>query len=308
MIRPVSGMKINKQWLKSILGYALYTLFMTWVMVWLLFPAEFARQWIADFLAERTPAFSIEIKEVNLHFPYNLVLSGVTLKSAGSDKTIGVVPKIIIKPNLRSLLSSSPAFQVTADLYQGKFDGVVWLENNSQIPSFSGEIEGLDIGLMKELQSLLERDVQGILSLTFERTTASIEMQLELANGLLAFRQEMFGHKVISHVSLSMNVSGEPGQPFLLSNGNLKSGLFDALFEGSIELRDTVENSVLQVAGELIPRPEFFAYITNKDELAAFRKQLGDKGLSVNVYGQIKAPQIRFKDFTPVISPVPATN
>ena len=285
----------------SLLGYALYTLLMVGLALWLLFPQERVQRLVIGYANRLTPQLQWQVAKVGLRWPLVLVMEQVEANSpAYPGQSVLRFDALEFCPDLlkslhRRALWLEYRLRMAAATAEGQCgqQGEEWL--------FSGRLRALELSAIPALGDWLGRKVQGRVSLIYEGNGRLAQVsglpwkaQLNVEQGRLLLQRPVLNHAEIPFSQVSALLHGE-GHRISIDQGSLDSPLGKGWFKGNVSLMGPAEQQ-LDLRGGLQPEEQFFAGMANSVALQALRAELKDKSLSVRLTGALQHPGIHFGD------------
>ncbi|WP_028583026.1 type II secretion system protein GspN [Desulfogranum mediterraneum] len=284
-----------------------YTLVVVTLLLWLLFPAAFLRQWTPRYFQAAFPGYSLEMEELALRFPGQLELGGLELaavRGRNGGRELLVVEQLLLRPLPgESLRARGPVLQLAGRLAGGELEAR--LQGGELLGQYrlEGHFSALELGGVKLLEQTLGRELRGRLGGVFslvlnrgseeEEALQTMDLELELVDGVVGLKQPIFGHTLLPITSLAARIEGK-GRTFQLSQGVVESSLFAAEFRGRLQLQQPLGESLLSIRGTLQPRPEFLKNIEDRQTAEGLRRRLAKGPLSFTISGSLQSPGIVF--------------
>jgi hypothetical protein len=167
-----------------------------------------------------------------------------------------------------------------------------------------GSIQGLQLAQCPLLTLLLRRNLQGVVSASFDGVIepslgkiSDLEAKLRVDNGLLDLKRPILNHGSLpfSRISFTLHSKGSTMQ---LEQGLVESELFSGQFAGEIQLSRDPAASRVDIKGTLQPRPAFYQGMNNTPVLESIRTQLESRSLPFLLSGDVNNPGIHFEEFS----------
>ena len=303
-------MKRFAGWLFSSLGYALYTVAVVLVLLWVLFPVDSFRVWLQARMNTAGPARQWEIGAMRKAWPLSVVAADIRLREGGgAPQPLVRIDEVRIRPDFGGLIAGSgniPVhYQVSA--LQGSVRG-----NMSFMPAGNriqcrGDLENLEVEGLGEIWRIMNREAAGSLSgrFSFEGPWDNLpqgsgQAELVITDGSIALIQPFFG---LSRLEFSrMTTALKFGEGVVaVEEGTVESKMLAGEYGGTVTLADSLPTSEVKIDGFIEPRPELLGSIKDGATLALIRNQLRENRLSFAISGTILEPGITFQGASGVI-------
>lgn len=283
------------------LAYALYTLAVTAMLLWYLFPANTVRDWLRFRLHRATPGLEWRIGQLGLALPGRLVLSDVRIsRGQGPKGTLLTLSRVSMGPDVMAMLHNR---QVRGLLHVGLASGSVDAKlapRGAGRVEVQGQVRGIRLEQLKGLQAGLGRKMRGTLSGTFHGRIdldnprqGRMQADLLLEQGELAFRRPVLGLDRLPFGRIGTSVVMDRGK-VRLEKGRVESRLLRGDFHGSLVPGRDLAASAIRVQGTVRPRPELFARLGSNTMSRLVRSRLKKGALAFTVSGTLAEPGILF--------------
>jgi type II secretion system protein N len=238
---------------------ALYIIAVALALLYLRFPSEALRTFVAHRLSGSLPGMSIAVEDVRPSLPAAVVLHGVRISSEG--QTLAVIDRLRINPDLLSLLQDKSNYELSGAFGGGEITGTAEVDSASPVPkiSASAQVNGVLLQQLAGLRGLYGSKLSGRLdgnitvsptgTLTGKFTVT--EAKVELAAPV--FNQKDFTFKTFDAVIALQN------RNVTLRNGRLRGNEVDAEVSGTIALAQPQGSNAMNLMGRLNPHPAFLA-------------------------------------------------
>lgn len=303
-----SSMNRRLNWGKSIVLYALFTAGVTVLLLWLLFPRDFLRQWIPAYLSASLPQVTGKVGALELSMPCKLVLTDLEFHSFSTDQQLLRIERVDIQPDVSSLMKLELAVHFTARLYEGRVSGRVRFDSqDKRFSMVSGEMTATDLADVSFLRKTLDREVSGLASGQYsarinleDKTVEGAQIDLEVKQGTVGLKEALLGHRELpfSRTFCQLSLRGALVE---IENGVVESELLQGTFSGKIEPAAAFANALVNVTGSLRPRPEFFVHVQDQALLQTLRGRLNNEGVIFTVSGTVASPGLEMGELAPLL-------
>lgn len=286
----------NRGWI----GYTIYGIFLTLVLLYLRFPSDSIRDYVRTSVHNINPGLSITFKKVSPSFFLGLRFILVECRLQDSpEQDVFKGENILVRPKILSLFSKNPEYRFYCRAYDGIIKGRINLPKNVQEGMFnlSTEFNNIHIDDNYPLPSFLTDYVDGVLegTITYSGdnlydTNGAGEASLTLSNGSFELMEPILDINVIYYKEVLFTAALK-GQILNISDINLKGDDFLAQASGEIGLKDPIDRSSLNLKCTIEPTASF---IKEAGDAALLIKQALKNGkISFTLQGTISKPNVR---------------
>lgn len=298
------------RWLFRAVAYACYIVVVTIFLLWYLFPSEDVRSWLNGRLNSLYPAVSWQIEQLAFRLPARIVASGMSLRILETTGNAVRIEQASFDLDPWQLLQAGTlAGTYRLALQSGTVDGMFHFVPETYHLEADGTVKELNIQHLQALLNQVERKISGNLSgtITFQGNlrhprAGNAEGDFVCREGEVEFHEPVLGLSTMPYTEISGQGSLREEQLYL-REGRLDSPFLAGEFSGTILPAVDLRMSGLKFAGELTPRPELFAGITDDLIKTLLRSQLEDGKLPFTVTGTLREPGILFRGLSVEIDP-----
>jgi type II secretion system protein N len=298
------------RWFLVSLGYLLYTLGVTVILLWLLYPADTVKIWLQRKLHMISPSLVWEIDDMKAAFPLQLRVSDIRVyRKNQTDSPLVEVADLQLLPDIRELVKLKKRIPLSYRLktLDGTVRGRFLVSENRAGLECSGTLQDIQVGRLEEFWRKAGRTGSGKLSGTFvykggwrQPLRGDLKADLIVADGRISLVQSTLGLDVLEFSTMRAAVTAKD-RIVNVNDGQLDSRLFSADFTGVMSLSDSFSTSGIKVQGFVEPRPELFGRLGNDAAITLIKSQLQGGRLSFAVSGSLAEPGILFKGSSGVI-------
>ncbi len=289
----------NRKWL----GYVLYAVIITAVLLYLRFPSEV----IKDYLEKRTDTsnspFALSVRQVSPSLPFGLKLQETRVSHrANPNKVIFRADRLSVRPIIGTLLGGKLKLCFEGMAYEGALKGCAkFYEKRLQAP-FSASIALKDIHMGQyDLRSLIGRHMEGRLDgkLAYNGKNnllieGSGEADLRLSDGRLQLLQPILSLDSIDFKQVSIKMALQ-GRKINLTKVALEGPHMRGTLSGVISLQKEIGKSRLNLRGTIEPFADFFKSLPGtRDMVKLFQRRLKRGTLTFIIQGTLIEPSIQF--------------
>lgn len=297
----VSHMRLkNKKWI----GYAIYIVLFTWLVLYYRFPTESFGNYLRARVKEASPDLVLSYQKLVLSFPVGLGLRhvNVLLRQSG-EAPVFTADRFSISPKIGSLFGKTPEFRFRGYSYGGVIKGLLQLKDMDMSGPFAAmlDLKGIHIGSHAWLSKVIHHEISGILSgrLRYRNNKGDWmegtgDSDLNISAGEIGLQQPMFGLRAIKFDRISVAAALEKRR-ILLKEVVFTGPALKGHLEGEIFLRQNPNSSALNLKGTLEPLGGVLAGLKDDSGVLKMLRQ-GLKGLKRTfvVRGTIALPVFRF--------------
>ena len=187
---------------KRIAAYSVYTVLVTMVFLYWLFPSEILERYIISAVTKKAPTLALSIGTVTLGFPLALDMKDLSLRSPRYPESPLKADRVTIKPSIKGLLTGTPTMSIRTHAYDGDIQGGIGFKNGSTGPFMKIRADGekINVGKCSYIASMMHRTITGTMkgTLTYDGTYDEIikgsgNADILLENGSIQLLKNMFG-------------------------------------------------------------------------------------------------------------------
>jgi type II secretion system protein N len=285
---------------KSIFAYVVYTLLAIALFLYLLFPDQVVEAYLQARLAAVDPSLSMTTEEIQPAIPPGLKMIGIDL-DRDSERLVHI-DEARISPAMTSLLQARKRVRFDARLADGTVNGQAIVDNST--PSGQLHVEADLSQIQLDKLDVIEADKRFTLagSLTGRLSHDSGSAPIGMTNGTLTatglrinLKSPFFGiaDLMMNQTDAEFSMSG----PHLRLKALTFDGpMLEGKISGTIELRNPLAQSRLNLAGNAKPQPELFAQLQGRIPQGIIDpRTLGTRGLVFRIRGTIDSPSVSLR-------------
>ena len=290
----------HKKWL----GYILYGLLLTGVLLYVLFPSDAFRDYLVASVEKAKPEWSLSIEAVAPSLTLGMKVLGVKVFPKENVKgTLFEAESLWVRPGLWSLLQGEPQLSFKGQAYGGRFKGrALFAEGVQEGPLVLNlELKDMQIEKHEDLLRMVGRRIKGGVDGALTYTgKADLPMEgegeadLKLSRGEVALLQPLFGLQSIDFDELWLKLLLRNRQ-VELNRAELKGPNLRGTVSGRVILREELMRSGLDLKGTVEPLGEFHKSLASDPLTMKFINQRLKGGkLSFAIQGDVDKPRLRF--------------
>lgn len=275
--------------------YVLYIVSVTAFFLYWLFPDSAVRSYLSFRLKSAHPDLDLTVVQAKPTFPPGLKLEKMNI----SHKNILIIDMAELKigPDLRSLFSPGNTFLFKAELYggtiKGRLDLVPEVSNHTVV--MNSALTGIQIGSSAGLERLLKRKISGTLGGTvqFEKKQGKagvVSAGLNLSDSKVEILASVFGMDHLSFKDISVDITAA-GNNVRVKTCTIRGDQIDGKFNGTVELKDPIKKSILDLSGSFRPHHQFLADLRKRLPVNFLSKKRTDNNeFPIQFAGTIDSP------------------
>ncbi len=283
--------------------YTFYTMIALAVFLYLLFPSEEIKKYLAFQVSNAGPGYALAIDRVRPAFPPGLLLESADL-SEGENPLLSI-DEMRISPRLLSLLGSEPTFHFTGRLYSGTVQGegslVKTNPEGERLERIRVDADLTEIHLeeIDPLQDLSPHSVSGIMAgkIRYFGNPASgtAEADLTLSGCTVDFETPLFNLARISFTTIEAKLDLQDMRRLAVKECIARGNQLGGDISGAVTLTDPPENSTLDLSGTLKPHASLIAKLGEGVVSLLFRKSRGETAFPFRITGTLAQPQFALR-------------
>ncbi|MFW5640416.1 MAG: type II secretion system protein GspN [Thermodesulfobacteriota bacterium] len=279
--------------------YALYTIIVLTAFLYLLFPSEEIKKYLAFKVSTARPGYALNIDQVRPAFPPGLRLASADLLEG--ENPVLTIDEIRISPRLLSLLGSEPTVDFTGRLYSGIFRGNgSLLEGNSETEGpdrirVDADLTDIHLEEIDPLRNMSTHSVSGNLTGKIRYlgnpVSSAAEADLNVADCTIEFGTPLFNLAQISFAAIDAKLTLQDMKQLEVKECVAKGSQLGGDVSGAVTLRDPPENSTLNLSGTVKPHTSLVAKLGEGVVSLLFRKNRGETAFPFRITGTLAQPQ-----------------
>jgi len=288
----VAKIKINMRPAIRRTAYGCYIFSATVLFLYVLFPSEALKGYLAHRLSGGNQNVAVFIDRVRPVLPPGLKLAGVRYEHEG--QTWFVFKQLTVNPALFSLMKGDGAYAFEARAYDGRIEGDVGpvAADSGRPPALKARLTDIRIEQIPALSALLPKKVTGRLSGTLSRNAeGGLAASLRLLEGTVQLDAPLIGLDTIGFQNIDAEIELN-GQTVTVKKGTLVGADLDAAVSGTIRTGPRMEEATLNLRGTVSPHNSFLAKLEQRLPANVLR---GKDKIGFRLTGPIGSPGIAFE-------------
>lgn len=285
---------------KTIFVYLLFALSAVLFFLFLLFPDQAIRAYVNGRLAAIDPSLSMAAQTIRPAIPPGIKMIDVDLNR--DTVRLAHIDDARVNPELASLVRGKKQFRFQATIAEGTVSGQATVASDGPAGHLQVEADLFQIRLdqLDVIKNNQHYTLTGLLNgrLTHDggRTPRSISGGLmTVAQLRIALKMPLFGisELVMDQTEAEFSISGKN---LRLKALTYKGPMLEGKITGTIELRQPIEQSRLNLTGNTKPQPELFARLQETIPEGVFNiRTLGTRGLTFRIRGSLDSPDVSMR-------------
>jgi type II secretion system protein N len=289
----------RKEWF----GYLLFALIFTVALLFYCFPSDAVQDYFRAMGLRANPrlALSADRIEPSILVGLKFMKTKVALEDT-PDRVILTAERVLIKPQLLSLLLGKSKFSFHCAAYRGDASGSVLFTKDPKMGFIDTEmaLTNIHVGDYPYLSHLIGRPLEGTLGGTISysghnlMSDGSGKANLRLSDGKVNFVQPFLTLESIDFREMEIDAVFEK-QKINVTRLELKGEQLQGTLSGTITIKEQLDQSSLDLKGTIEPFAALFKSNPEIQATVAVLKQRLDQGtLSFVIHGTVKEPLIKF--------------
>lgn len=251
----------NKKWL----GYTLYVVLVTVVLLYFLFPAQAVEEFLDNGIRRINPEFVFEAEKIGPWIPAGLqITAGKIYLGNPSGAAVFKTDSLYIRPHILKLVKGAYSFDLDGEAYKGDINGTLHFTGEEK--NIASEIAFRDF-VLAEYDFLTEKfkhRLIGRLSGEIVYSNESVgtaggsgKADLRLSDGQLQFQAPVFNISSLDLQSIKLEAELSRRERTIIK-AQLEGPEVNGSMTGSIQLQKDIGLSQLNLKGTLEPQAEFY--------------------------------------------------
>jgi len=287
----------NKKWL----GYILYVILVSLLLLYYLFPAQAVEEFIDSSVSKINPQLGFKAEKIGPWVPAGLrIKAGQIYLTGAAEPAVFKADSMYIGPKLLKLLKGEYSIDLSGSAYKGKIQGTFQANDaNGDIFASDLSLKNIDLAGYEFLVEKLKHRLMGKLSGDIVYAKESVnagpngKVVLRLTDGQLQFQAPIFGIASVDlqNIDLEMELRD---RELTVVNAEMAGSEVKASMTGSIQLQADLKQSQLNLKGTLEPLAEFYKnYPEIRELLKSMKKRVKRGQYFFAITGTLDEPRFR---------------
>jgi type II secretion system protein N len=276
--------------------YAAYLVAITFVWLYVQFPAGTIRAYAVQKAASLVPGLAMTVDSVHLKFPLAVRFDRVSLSYRG-DSVLGL-SWVDVHPGWQTLLPGKAAAGFETQVDKGRIHGRLELVRAPEwAPKrFQLELEALQLADLPILARQIGRKISGRCNgeMVYEAANdnSRLQAQLSLQDGQVEIRQPMIKRRTLSFTRIDSKIDGQ-GRSVNLRRIAWQGAEMDGEVSGAIALKAPLATSGMDIRGEIRLHSGFLTELRQTLPERLIPKPGPDGRYKVQLTGTVTKPHYR---------------
>ena len=285
----------NKKWL----GYAIYVVLVTLLLLYYLFPAQAVEELIDNNIRKANPALGFKAEKIQPWVPAGLRISGGQIYFTESPvPALFNADSMYIKARILNLIRGRHSFDLDGRAYKGDIIGR-FAAKDEDGQTFESELFFTEIELADyefpagRFQHKITGKISGEIEYNNDSAGAAGEngrAHLRLNNGQLQFQAPIFGINSVDLQNIDIELELQ-NRKITIGTAELTGSEVKGVLNGFIQLHSDTKLSRLNLTGTLEPLAEFYKnYPQVRELLKSMKKRVKRGQYFFSITGTLGAP------------------
>ncbi len=282
---------------KTRFAWAVYVLGAALVFLYVLFPSELLKEYLANRIHQAAPNLTVEIGRLKLGFPPALRLYDVSVYHSGW--AIADLENLKISPNIVSLFLETTQVSFQGNGYGGHFKGDMDIikKTDDREMVIDADLSGIQVDRLEALQAITTHRLSGILegtlTVTNQMTRQALTGDLVLTDGKIELSPPLLDQRELTFDSIEAQLMFN-GRSLTIEHCELIGNQLDGEVAGSIMFSNHSSSKILNLEGNVRPHAEFVARLGNQVPKLLENNSWQTQGVAFNIKGPMESPTYTF--------------
>jgi type II secretion system protein N len=241
------------------LWYAIYALTAILLLLYIYFPSEALRSFVAHRANAGLPGLTVTIQEIRPAFPVAVMLKGVQISHEG--KSVFLIDQLRVSPKILSLFEEAGRYSFSGSAGGGEITGGADADSAGAKPlaGLNARLEGAQLEKIAALQTVYGSRLSGRLTLDLtSKEPGSLAGKLAVTEAQVELGSPLFDQKTFTFRTVEADLNLQ-NSSLVLRNGRLKGNELDVEISGTITLDPSAAKNALNLSGKVVPHHAFVA-------------------------------------------------
>lgn len=278
-------------------AWAVYVLGAALVFLYVLFPSELLKEYLANRIHQAHPNLTVEIGRLKPGFPPALRLYDVSVFHSGWS--IADLEHLKISPNMISLFLETTHISFKGNGYGGNFKGGMEIIKKNDDPEMviDADLAGIQVDRLEALRAFtthrLSGTLEGTLTVTNQMPRQALTGDLVLTDGKIELSPPLLAQKELTFDSIEARLMFN-GHSLTIEHCELIGNQLDGEVAGSIRFSNHSSSKILDLTGNVRPHAELVARLGNQVPKLLQNKNLQTRGVPFKIEGPMESPTYSF--------------
>jgi type II secretion system protein N len=285
------------QFFKSRIAWAIYFIGTALLFLYVLFPSEPIKDYLANRVRQTQPNLTLEIGRLKPSFPPGLKLFDIRVYR--SDQVIAGFEKLKISPDMLSLFLGTAHVAFKGSGYGGNFNGGADITQKAESREIvvDTDFAGIQVDRLEVLSALtthrISGNLDGSLTLTVNAPHQSIEGDLIITDGKVELSPPVLSQRVLNFDSIDTELKYN-GRALTIERCEIEGNQLDGEMKGSIKFNPQSSSRILDLTGTVWPHEALLAQLDEQSSKLLANKNLQTRGVPFKIKGPLNSPTYSF--------------
>lgn len=286
----------GKKWL----GYSLYVILVTIMLLYLLFPTKAVEEFVDRSISRINSDLGFMAQDIGPWIPAGLRIKEARIfLSDAAGPAVFVAESLYLGPRILKMLKGEYSIELSGKAYKGKMQGSLHADKEGNISDSELSFQDFDLAengfLIEKLKHKLTGKFSGDIVYTKDSAGAagSGKADLRLKEGQLQFQTPIFNIASVDLQNIDLEMELRDREVTIVS-AELAGPELKASMTGSIQLQADLKRSQLNLKGTLEPLAEFYKnYPEIRELLKSMKKRVKRGQYFFAITGTLDEPRFR---------------
>ena len=283
--------------LKARIAWAAYFIGVALLFLYILFPSETLKGYLATFIRQADPNLTVEIGRLKLGFPPGFRLYDVRVYHSG--QAIADFENIKISPDMLSLFLAKTHIAFKGGGYGGNFNGGVDIIKKADEREIiiDTDLAGIQVDQLDVLHTLtthkISGSLDGTLTLTVKAPHQALRGDLTLTDGKIELSPPVFAQEFLTFDSIEAELTFN-GRSLTIERCDLEGNQLDGQVAGSIKINPQSSSKILDLTGTVRPHEALLSQLGSQTSELLANSNLKNQGVPFRIKGPMDSPTYSF--------------
>jgi len=282
---------------RSRISWAIYIVCAALLFLYVLFPSDTVKEYLADQIRQAHPDITVEIGRLKIGFPLALKLYDVRVYHLG--RALAEMENLKISANILSLFLATTHLSFRGSVYGGSFNGQAAISNNSATRevTIGTVLTGIQVEKLKALNTLTTHQISGNLEGTLTFNTKAphqgLSGDLILSDGQIKFSPPILNQNTLSFNTIEAEVMFN-NRSLNINRCQIEGDQLGAHISGSIKISGRSARKILDLSGTVNPHAALLARLGKNIPQLLAGSDSQKPGFPFKITGTMDSPEYSF--------------